>query len=113
MHAEAIEPDVSERGWFSRLKYPVVLVQTFRPCDWTDLHNYICEGERFSAILKERMAWLTEAKIPHNLRYESVEQDIEQTKPRVYRLFVEFTNTADSLVYRLRWSDGTVERIQP
>lgn len=102
-----MQQDTSERGWFSRLRYPVALVQTFRPCDWNDLSAYICEGERFSTIMKERIAWLGENRIKFNIRYDYIEDEekevLEDTRPRLYRLFVEFTCTADAIVYRLRW----------
>ena len=103
MQPDLILPDDSGRAWFTKLRYPVALIQTFRPCDWSDLHEFVCEGERFNTIFKERMAWLKAQAIDHTIRYDTVGEDLEQTKPRVYRLFVEFANTADAIVYRQRW----------
>ena len=104
MQTGNIEPDTQPRGWFSRLRYPVALVQFFTPCPWSDLRNFICENEYFrDEVFRARLAWLEEQKILHDIRYDTVELDLEETSPRVYRVFIAFTNTSDAIAYRLRW----------
>lgn len=104
MQNDPIKVDETPRGWFNRLCYPVCLVQVFRPCPWSQLRDYLCEGEYFrDEIFKDRIAWLEDSKLKHNIRYDSVEEDLEESSPRVYRIFVEFTCTADAIAYKQRW----------
>lgn len=104
MQAGPIIIDTSERSWFNRLRFPVALVQTFQPCDWSDLHSYFCEAGYFNdEVFRARNTWLKECGIKCQVDYDNVETCLEPVAPRVYRLFTRFTCTADAIAYKVRW----------
>ena len=104
MQSGPILTDTSERSWFTKLRLPIATVQLFTPCHWSDFQSYICEDDYFRyTMFKERMTWLQEQNIVFDIRYDTINADVEETSPRVYRLFTAFTNTSDALGYKLRW----------
>lgn len=104
MQSGPIIADTSTRAWLTRLRYPVALVQSFTPCHWSDFHSYLCEGEYFrDEVFRARMLWLEGQHVIHDIRYDTVDIDVEQTTPRVYRVFTAFVNTSDAIAYKLRW----------
>lgn len=111
MQQEPIILDTTPRGWWSRVSLPIALVQTFRPCHWSDFTGYLGESECFRELFRDRVLWLKESGLPHNIHYDSCELEVEENSPRAYRIFTEFASTADSIVYKMTWCNGTVPRI--
>lgn len=94
--------DDTNRGIIHRYFYPIAYVQTFRPCSWTDVRAYICEGEAFRELVTERHRWLVEYKIKCRVDYRSMQEDPEQ--PNFYRLETGFSCCRDAALYLARWA---------
>lgn len=104
MQVGPLEEDSRQRDWLNRFFYPVALVQTFRPCHWSNLRDFFEEGEVFHGFYKERALWLKDCKIRCNLHYCTEELTTEL--PREYRLYTEFKSLEGAEAYKLRWSNG-------
>lgn len=104
MQAEPIVSDTTSRGVINTHFYPISLVQIFRPCSWNDLSTYMCEGDRFRAVVAERQQWINENHIKGRVHFQVV-SDPNEIEPNFYRLFVEFTCMRDAELYRNRWME--------
>lgn len=102
MQAEAILVDDTPRGIIHRYFYPVSYVQVFTPCNWHDLHNYICEGHVFKELMTERWFWTKEQQIKCHMHYTTRQTD-ELTPPQ-YHLFTEFGRIEQAQAYLQRWT---------
>lgn len=97
--------DLEERSFWSRIFYPICLVQEFLTCDPVDIEHFLDESDDFhSHIIKDRVSWLDNHKIKYKMHYD-VEYDWNDShKPIIYRLFIEFGSVAESSAYKMVWS---------
>jgi hypothetical protein len=80
------------------------LVQTFEPINTTDFVSIIEEDDYFRhGIFKERVLWLAQSHIVHDIKYDTLQNEVDGFESRVYRIFTTFTNSSDAIEYKLRW----------
>jgi hypothetical protein len=96
--------DSSSRSWLSKMRFPIALVQTFVPDLSHDFDSIIGEDDYFRhGLFKDRSSWLSKRDIIHDIRYDTIQNEVDGFESRVYRLFTLFASTSDSITYRLRW----------
>lgn len=105
MQVGEMQHSTCNRGFFAKLFYPVCLEQVFQPILDEGVVVYSEECDRFHyEVFKERIKWLKDMKIKHQIAYEAERHWPNMPIGVTYILRISFSCKADAVVYKLAWS---------